>query len=114
MHKTGFFDFNIENMILKYGKIFVFRVLTDLLNRHGIGKYTWADGSLYEGEWEDGLRHGQGIMTETDGRSYSGQWQRDKKHGYGIYKRPSGAVYEGQWEGDVIQGRGTFTDSGKN
>ena len=28
---------------------------------HGYGKYTWADGDKYEGEWVDDERSGYGV-----------------------------------------------------
>ena len=31
-------------------------------NRHGYGKYTYTDGSLYEGNWIDDMKHGKGRI----------------------------------------------------
>ena len=28
---------------------------------HGYGKYTWADGDKYEGDWVDDERSGYGV-----------------------------------------------------
>ena len=41
---------------------------------HGLGVYSNADGSRYEGEHMNVLRHGHGTMTYPDGRVESGQW----------------------------------------
>jgi hypothetical protein len=27
----------------------------------------WTDGSMYEGEWINGIQHGQGMMVFPDG-----------------------------------------------
>ena len=40
--------------------------------KEGRGKYTWADGSKYEGEWLDNKINGYGIYIWTDGRKYYG------------------------------------------
>jgi hypothetical protein len=37
---------------------------------------TWADGSRYEGEWQESRAHGSGTKTEPDGSVYTGQWVR--------------------------------------
>lgn len=46
---------------------------------HGTGTYTWADGSVYKGEWEKGLRNGKGEMVYTStGVTQKGYWKNDK------------------------------------
>ena len=52
---------------------------------HGLGKYTWSDGSFYEGELKDGKRHGAGLFVRSDGRVYEGMWKEDMRHGRGRY-----------------------------
>ncbi len=48
----------------------------------GKGRYSWPDGSTYEGYVFNGLRHGFGTFTAATGQcSYSGQWQNGKKNG---------------------------------
>ena len=46
--------------------------------RHGSGTYTYADGSEYEGAWEQNRRDGQGTMTYADGSVYRGSFMSDK------------------------------------
>ena len=41
---------------------------------HGIGEFTWADGSIYDGHWVDGNKHGHGQYNEIDGSIYIGEW----------------------------------------
>ena len=31
--------------------------------KEGSGKYTFANGDTYDGQWKAGLRHGQGTYT---------------------------------------------------
>ena len=31
--------------------------------RNGVGKYTYVNGDIYEGDWENNLRHGHGVYT---------------------------------------------------
>jgi len=43
---------------------------------------TYADGSVYEGDWRDDKKHGWGEMMCADG-IYEGNWRDDKRHGWG-------------------------------
>lgn len=45
----------------------------------GEGKFVWADGSVYEGCFQDNNLHGQGKYTFPDGRSYEGEWSHNKR-----------------------------------
>lgn len=38
----------------------------------------WADGSKYEGEYEEGMKHGTGKYNWADGSQYIGEWQENK------------------------------------
>ena len=46
----------------------------------GIGKYTWANGNIYTGEWKAGKRNGEGYfkykVNGTDSTNY-GLWEND-------------------------------------
>jgi len=39
-----------------------------IINQHGKGTYTYADGNVYDGEYKDGKKHGYGKATRADGR----------------------------------------------
>ena len=43
--------------------------------KEGIGKYTWADGSYYSGQWLDNKIQGYGVDSKQEGRKYFGQWE---------------------------------------
>ena len=76
----------------------------------GQGKYTYASGAVYEGQWEDGKPHGQGKYTKVGGEVYEGQWKAQKKHGQGKLTYASGDVYKGQWEAGKRHGQGKYTE----
>ncbi|XP_034042312.1 alsin-like isoform X2 [Thalassophryne amazonica] len=77
---------------------------------HGFGKYKYASGEVYEGNFCDGLRHGYGMlssgtMTRTSSSVFIGQWVQDRKSGYGIYDDITrGEKYMGLWLDDQRHG----------
>ena len=77
-------------------------------HRHGQGTFRFANGNVYEGQYENDDMHGQGTLRYSDGDVYEGLWENDKKHGQGTYRFASGNVYEGQWKSDQMHGQGTF------
>jgi hypothetical protein len=47
-------------------------------NRHGRGRSIWQDGSVYDGELNQGRKDGFGTFHfGNTGRSYVGSWIRD-------------------------------------
>lgn len=52
----------------------------------GCGRFTWADGRKYEGEYKADKKEGFGIFYWPDGRSYTGYWSNGKQDGLGRYK----------------------------
>ena len=47
------------------------------------GKYTWNDGTFYDGEWRDGVIHGTGTITYPNGDVFKGNFENNKKIGCG-------------------------------
>lgn len=46
------------------------------------GKYTWANGLSYDGEWKNDTMHGNGKMVAVNGDLvYQGQWLNGKRQG---------------------------------
>jgi hypothetical protein len=41
---------------------------------HGMGRFTWPDGSVYEGAYIHNMRHGRGTLRESDGTTTLGDW----------------------------------------
>ena len=72
---------------------------------HGLGRIIEADGSIYEGEWTDGLKNGSGVYTFTDDSRYEGQWKNDKQHGKGtLIQRVGWSTFSkmtGVWEDGI-------------
>ncbi|XP_058750374.1 uncharacterized protein LOC131623375 [Vicia villosa] len=83
---------------------------------HGKGKYTWSNGTIYEGDWVDGKRTGKGRIIWPCGKKYKGElsknyslmggknrniyignWKNNKRDGRGIIKWASGDVLDGCW-----------------
>lgn len=53
--------------------------------RHGKGKYTYADGSYYYGDWYKNKMFGSGILYYDDKTvEYDGDWKDDMFEGKGI------------------------------
>lgn len=74
------------------------------LKPNGYGKMTFADGSSYEGYWENGVRkNGEGIMVYKDGSKYRGEWVDNKRSGFGWYTMPGGQEKSYVWANDQIQ-----------
>ena len=69
----------------------------------------YDEGSVYEGEFKNGLRHGQGKYTMPDGFIYEGTWLDDQIQGAGVARYPTGQIYEGQFKQGVPHGKGTMT-----
>ena len=53
--------------------------------------------STYEGEVKKGKAHGVGIFTFSDGSTYEGKVKSNKIHGKGKYTDTQGKVYEGKF-----------------
>eukprot|EP01113_Clastostelium_recurvatum_P017219 TRINITY_DN2014_c0_g2_i2.p1 TRINITY_DN2014_c0_g2~~TRINITY_DN2014_c0_g2_i2.p1 ORF type:complete len:298 (+),score=52.71 TRINITY_DN2014_c0_g2_i2:170-1063(+) len=76
--------------------------------KHGFGKYTYADGRVYEGYWNKDRKEGVGIMTFPEGQRYEGQWKNEMRHGRGRWIYKSGNIYEGQFQNDMKHGLGKY------
>ena len=72
---AGFYGSTTALRLAEYD-IFETVVLTDIVEGkpEGQGVATYANGSVYEGEFLDGRVHGQGRLTYPDGYVYDGDW----------------------------------------
>ncbi|GAA4823239.1 hypothetical protein GCM10023331_04610 [Algivirga pacifica] len=77
-------------------------------NRKGTGTYTWKDGTVYEGKWQDNLMHGRGVLHYADGSTYEGYFAYGKKHGYGVFTWADGDKYTGGFKEGKMHGRGVL------
>jgi len=99
--------------------------------KHGQGRFTYPNGDVYDGEWQQDQAHGLGVFTAKD-LKYEGQWENDLKHGqaveawddsssyrgtyvegqkqgFGVFSWPDGSVYTGEFNVNNVEGEGTFT-----
>ena len=84
------------------------------VSRDGQGTYTYANGSVYVGEFRNGKRHGEGTYTygpksKSAGTVYVGGFRDNEKHGQGTLTLANGHVYAGEFRNDTFNGQGTFT-----
>ena len=56
---------------------------------HGSGTLGLPDGSVYEGDFEEGEIQGTGLRTYVDSSSYSGDFQQGERHGQGVFLGPN-------------------------
>ena len=77
--------------------------------RLGIGTYISPTGTRYEGEWENDGASGQGVCVYADGRRYEGEFKEGLRHGKGILISPEGDRFEGEFENDLAHGEGIYT-----
>lgn len=98
---------------------------------NGYGKFRYASGAIYEGEFYQGKCHGKGILRFSNGNKYLGDWSENyregegklvfseghdyvggfvqsKMRGKGIMTYVNGDRYEGNWENDRPNGRGAY------
>ncbi len=78
----------------------VYQALPDCNVNHcssGLGKYTYGNGSRYEGEFLNGLPHGQGICFYANGDKYTGEWFRHQPNGTGKMEYNNGDILDGTW-----------------
>ena len=64
------------------------------------GKYTYASGSTYEGQWDDEVQCGVGTERWGDGSVFEGHFLNGEKHGPGKFVWSTGCVYEGEFNGN--------------
>ena len=59
--------------------------------------------STYEGEVKKGKAHGVGVFTFSDGSTYEGKVSKNRIHGNGKYTDAQGKVYEGKFKFGTIK-----------
>ena len=78
----------------------IFNTLKSLKNgkQHGSGKYTWASGGTYVGEYNNNKMHGFGTFIRDNVGKYVGEFKNGVFHGNGTYTFLNGDVQNGPWE----------------
>ena len=72
----------------------------------GKGTTTWADGSTYQGEHAAGRPHGQGRCSFAAGGTYVGRFSEGQRHGHGVLTYANQERWEGDWSYGRRHGRG--------
>ena len=77
-------------------------IITLLISFSSLTNIAYAESlkfaaSTYEGEVKKGKAHGVGIFTFSDGSTYEGKVSKNRIHGIGIYTDSQGKVYEGKF-----------------
>jgi hypothetical protein len=72
------------------------------------GTLTFANGTRYLGEFNDGMPNGQGKLIYTNGARYEGQVRDGVPNGQGAYLYSNGMHYSGQFLNGLPNG-GTLT-----
>ncbi len=76
------------------------------------GTVNFSSGSLYVGEFKDGLFHGKGTSTTQSGTKYIGEFKGGRFDGQGTLTFDNGADYTGDFRDGVFHGQGTSTFPG--
>lgn len=63
---------------------------------NGLGKVSYADGTVYEGEFKDHALI-NGTMTDSNGERWEGNFKRGLLHGQGMKIYPDGRIEEGEF-----------------
>ena len=53
----------------------------------GYGTYTFINGDVYTGSWEDDCPNGSGTLKYASGAVYTGEWRDGQRHGKVISMR---------------------------
>jgi len=73
----------------------------------GSGRYDFANGDFYDGEWKSGLRHGKGTYVWKElNEKYFGDWAGGLKEGKGTFTYPNGDVFTGPYVNGNRHGKG--------
>jgi hypothetical protein len=77
---------------------------------HGIGKFTFKDGSVFIGQFDNGVLEGLGRLENIEEKmSYQGEWKNWQKFGKGKEEFwQTGEIYDGNWVNGERTGYGKF------
>jgi len=68
------------------------------------GRYQFANGSIYVGDFLEDQMEGEGVLTHPNGNRFVGAWKKGGRHGHGFEFRPDGTLRrEGRWIKGVFQ-----------
>jgi hypothetical protein len=72
--------------------------------RSGKGYYRYPEGSIWVGEFKNGVPQGKGICYYANGDRYEGEWENNKPNGEGVMRFLNGRTYGAVWlNGSMVQ-----------
>lgn len=74
--------------------------------RNGYGRKTYSNGTVYEGEFQEGVADGRGTFYYTNGSVYQGDVKNGSFEGRGTLRYAGGTEYEGTFQNHQFHGRG--------
>ena len=91
-------------------KIFKIIPITLLILFSSLTSITYAEtlkfaAATYEGEVKKGKAHGIGVFTFSDGSKYEGKVSKNRIHGKGKYTSSQGKVYEGKFKYGALKSK---------
>ena len=92
-------------LIMKNLKLFIitlFIIFSSLTNFTYAESLTFTNGA-YEGETKKGKAHGLGVFTFLDGTIYEGKFKKNKLHGKGKYTVVHGGFVEGKFKRGTLK-----------
>ena len=75
----------------------------------GKGKWTYPNGDVCEGYFDNGRASGRCTYMFECGDVYKGLMKHGKANGYGVKTFSDGSCYEGDFVRDFYEGQGTFS-----
>ena len=72
--------------------------------KNGRGKFKFANGNVYDGEFKNDKMEGRGVYKYASGDVYNGEYKNDKREGRGVFIYASGSVYDGEYKNDEREG----------
>ncbi len=63
----------------------------------------FADGSIYEGSFNNGMFEGTGVYTYPNGDIYEGNYSKGLKEGAGVFTWANGSTYKGNFRRDMFE-----------
>ena len=75
---------------------------------NGYGTLSLPNGTIYEGNWEDGKLSGKVFLRFSNGDKYFGRIKDGKPDGTGTFTWTSGKSYQGKWTEGMYFENGVF------
>lgn len=67
----------------------------------GQGRYRWADGATYSGEFRAGIIEGRGSLRYPDNETYEGEFRNGLPNGWGLQVLPDNTRIMGKFRDGV-------------